>query len=498
MKARPHFSFLFKLAPIALLLLQACTLAPFYETPSLPVAETFPAQLQNENTRQHAANMGWREFFKDDQLKKLIELALKNNRDLRIATLNVDKASATHHIARADLLPKINGVAQESAQRLPDNMRAQGASEISRTYSAGLSTTAFEVDLFGRVRSLNNAAFARYLASDAARKAAQIALIAEVANAWSTLQADEAHLIVAQKTLETQQKAYQLIEKSFELGAVSELVLQQAKTTVESARFDEARYVSITQQDKNLLTFLVGTPISDAQFGTPFGTQLGEQINTKNTANLPIFAASFAELPVSLSSEILLLRPDIAAAEHNLIAANANIGAARAAFFPLISLTATVGTTTRAIDDLFTAGTRFWNFTPSLVLPIFQAGRNLANLDIAHAQKSIEIAQYEKSIQSAFREVADLLADKSTLNEQRDTQNNLQRATQKTFELSNARYLAGASRFLEALDAQRTNYAAQQSQINVVLAQLRNQISLYKALGGGILENTQSTEIKND
>jgi multidrug efflux system outer membrane protein len=465
---------------IALLIagLTGCTMAPVYQRPAMPIAEAWPtgAAYNNNDMKNDTpiltADIGWREFFVDPTLQQLIEIALKNNRDLRIAVLNIEKARAEYQIQRADLFPSIGASGQGTHQRSSAN--TSGQRTLSRQYTASVGFSAYELDLFGRVRSLKDQALALYSASEEDRRNAHISLVAEVANAYLTLLADNESLRLAKETHTSQEASYQLTKHSFDAGVVSLLDLNRAKTTVAAARSDEALYTSRVARDKNALAVLLGAPIPD---DLPLNTNLHQ-------------AKILLALPAGLPADLLQRRPDIMAAEHQLKAANANIGAARAAFFPSITLTANAGTASTALSQLFKAGSGVWSFIPQVTLPIFTAGKNRANLDIAHILKDIHIAQYEKTIQVAFKEVADALAQRSTLMDQLAAQQALTDATEKTYHLSELRYRQGIDSYLGLLDAQRSLYSAQQGLINTKLSQLTNLVNLYKTLGGGWNEKT--------
>ena len=463
---------------VALLFLSGCSFIPEYKQPELPVAQSWPSGVstpQGADAKNDvlAGNIGWREFFQDEQLSQLIELALSNNRDLRIAALNVEKMQAQYRIQRADLLPSINAVGQESAQRAPLDLRGAGAA-VSRQYSVGLSFNAFELDFFGRIRSLKAQALEQYLATDEARRSAQTLLVSQVASTYLNLMADREHLQLAISTLENQTTAYQLVQQSFAAGIGSELNVRQAQTSVDSARFDAARYTSVVAQDENMLRQLVGSAIPEALVSARSIESVAMQQN----------------LPVGMSSTILLQRPDIRAAEHTLKAANANIGAARAAFFPSIAITASGGTGSNELSGLFGFGNKMWSFLPQISLPIFNSGRNSALLDVAELQRDISIAEYEKAIQNAFREVADALADRNTLEEQLVAQESLMEATAASYRLASARFRHGISNYIDVLDSQRSRYTAQQNLISTRLAKRSNLIALYKTLGGGWTETS--------
>lgn len=418
-------------------------------------------------TEMATADIGWRDFFVDPDLEELIARSLDNNRDLRVAVLNVERARAQYRIQRADRLPAIGANATLE--------RSGGDMPVTDMYSAGVGLAAFELDLFGRVRNLGQAALERYFATEAGRSSAQLSLVAEVASVYLTLAADQEQLRLAQATLETHEASYALTVKRHDLGAVSGLDLNQARTQVEAARAEMARFAGQVAQDTNALTLLVGAPV-EAEL-LPGG--IDDQVT------------GLGALPVALPSEVLLRRPDVLAAEHQLLAANANIGAARAAFFPSISLTGSAGSASSELSGLFESGTRIWNFVPQVNLPIFQGGRLRASLGVARADRDIALAQYEKSIQSGFREVADALVLTTTLAAQREARQALVAAATRSEELSRARYEAGRDSYLVLLDAQRTLYSAQQTLITTRLAEQANRVTLYRVLGGGWNERTR-------
>jgi multidrug efflux system outer membrane protein len=479
---------------VAAVLLASCTLAPRYERPAAPVAPTYGERGEAANagaapgaaagaegagqateTREGtsagaAADIGWRSFFPDAQLQSLIERALENNRDLRVAALNVEAARAVYRIQRAELVPAIDAVGQGNSQRVPASVSQTGTELVARQYSASLGVTAFELDLFGRVRSLRRSALEEYLSLDETRQSAHLSLVAEVANAWLTLVADRELLKLTQETLQSQQSSYDLTKLRFDSGVVSELDLHQAEIALRTAEANIAIYTRRVEQDRNALALLVGEPLP------PSLDSQDKSIESQ------LFAQ---ELPAGLPAHLLERRPDIRAAEHALLARNADIGAARAAFFPRITLTGAYGQLHSDLDGLFESSQRTWSFTPQITLPIFNGGANLANLDLSHVRKRIEIARYEKAIQSAFREVSDALVARRTLTQQLTAQEALTRAASESYRLSDMRYRAGVESYLNTLIAQRDLYQAQQALINLRLAQASNTISLYKALGGG-------------
>ena len=418
------------------------------------------------------ADVGWRDFFVDPKLEQLIALSLENNRDLRVAVLNVERARSQYRIQRADRMPSL-GVNASLSRSGGDNAQSSPTgSSVTEYYTAGFGVAQFELDLFGRVRSLSNAALQQYFATEESRRSAQLALVSEVANTYLALSADRELLRISEATLASQQASYDLTQKRFELGALSALEVSQARTVVETARSDVARFAGQVAQDINALTLLVGTTIDPAVLPTAFEPNV----------------TGLVALPADLPSSVLLRRPDVMAAEHQLLGANANIGAARAAFFPSISLTGSIGSASNELSGLFEGGNGVWSFMPQINLPIFQGGRLRANLGMAKADRDIALAQYEKSIQSGFREVADALALSKTLAEQRVAQEALLDAATRAHDLSKARYDAGRDSYLTLLDAQRTLYAAQQSVVATLLAEQANRVTLYKVLGGGWVE----------
>jgi len=437
-----------------------CSLIPEYIRPPAP-AET------QSNVSQDWQAPDWQAFFVDPALRRMIGLALENNRDLRAATLNVEAFQALYRIQRAELFPAVSADGSANRQRIPERASPTGSRTINSQYSATIGSS-WEVDLFGRIKSLQGAALEQYLASEATRQSLRTSLIASVAEAWFAWQADQALLNLASETLQTWQDSYALTARSVNAGVASSLTLAQAKSQVESARVRRAQYQRQVQQDLNALTLLLGTALP-ADLDTPLsldGTLLGE-------------------LPSALPSGLLQNRADILAAEHQLKAANANIGAARAAFFPNISLTAAAGTLSPDLSGLFRGNSGTWLFQPQISVPIFNAGRLKASLDYAKLQKDLQIAQYEKAIQTAFREVADGLIARTSYRDQLAAQRDLVAANQDYYQLAERRYQTGIDSNLTFLDAQRQLFNAQQTLIVDRLAQLSAEVALYKALGGG-------------
>ncbi len=461
---------IFSFLAIGALLFTGCTMTPKYTRPEAPIPAAWPSGPAYKETPAAkgtplAAEVQWREFFTDERLQKIIETALSNNRDLRLAALNVERARALYRVQRAELWPRVETGFSASKQKAVVT-GIKGLATIEQ-YGVNLGITSWEIDFFGRIRSLAKAALEQYFATEHGRRSAQILLVSEVANAYLTLAADRENLKLAQSTLETQQAAYHLIRRRFEAGIAPELDLRQVQTRVDSARVDVARYTGLVAQDENALNLLAGSPVP------------AELLPQELSVVRPL-----PDVSAGTSSEVLLRRPDILQAESLLKAANANIGAARAAFFPRVTLTSAVGTMSGDLAGLFASGSYVWNYAPQLILPIFDA-RTWAGLKVSKADREIAVAQYEKAIQGAFREVADALASKGTLGDQLAAQQSLVDATAKTYRLSNARYEKGIDIYLNVLDAQRSLYAAQQGLIAIRLAKLSNQVRLYAVLGGG-------------
>ena len=463
---------LYILTPLALALtatlLGGCSMIPAYQRPAAPVAATWPGEPAATEGKTAAADVAWQTFFSDAKLRQLIGMALANNRDLQIAVLNIEQARAQYQIKRADQFPTVN----VAASRTPLSSGAGGGTNL---YSAGLAVTAWELDFFGRLGSLKEAALAQYLATEEGRKATQISLIASVANGYLNLLADEELLALTRQTLATREESMKLTKLRFDYGAASELDSRQAESLTEAARVALAQQQRQRALDENALVLLLGQPLPDGFFSASSAGQLAD-------------AAMLTDLPAGLPSSLLINRPDIRQAEQQLIAANANIGAARAAFFPRISLTAGAGSASTQLSGLFKAGSYGWTFGPQLLLPIFDAGRNQAGLESANVGRAIAVAQYEKAIQSAFREVADALAGRATLGEQLRAQQAQAQAESVRFKLSDLRYRNGVSSYLDILDAQRSLFTAQQAVLQTRLLQLQNQVTLYKTLGGGWTE----------
>ncbi|MHC3822305.1 MULTISPECIES: AdeC/AdeK/OprM family multidrug efflux complex outer membrane factor [Pseudomonas] len=448
-------------------LLAGCSLIPEYQRPASPSAAQYPQGAVYPAPKPAAARTeDWRTLFNDPALQQLIESALVNNRDLRVAALNVEAFQAQYRIQRADLLPAVSANASESRQRMPPSVTRSKAM-INSTYAVNLGVSAYELDFFGRVRSLSEQALQTWLATEQARRSAELSLVANVANAYLTWRADQELLELTRQTLAADQQSLRLTTRNREAGKSSALEQAQAQTSVDSSRANLARYKRQVAQDLNSLTLLVGAPVPEQLPAQPLANDLVQQ------------------LPAGLPSDLLQRRPDILQAEYKLKAANANIGAARAAFFPSVSLTASAGTSSRDLSGLFSAGSGAWTFQPQINLPIFNAGSLRASLDYSKLQKDVAVAEYEKSIQTAFQEVADGLAARSTYQQQLQAQRDLVQATQDYYNLAQHRYQNGVDSSLTFLDAQRSLFSSQQGLITDRLAQLVAEVNLYTALGGG-------------
>ena len=464
------------LLPVALagaLLASGCSFIPTLDRPAAPVAEHFSAANEQAGATA-AADIPWQQFFTDPRLQQVIQLALDNNRDLRVAVLNIEKAQAQYQIQRAAQFPEV-GVGG-NASRQPSTITGR----YGNSYMVGLSMPSWEIDFWGRIGSLKQQALAQYLATEEGRKAAQISLIANVANTWLNLQADEELLAISRRTLSTREQSIKLTKLRLDAGVTSELDYRQAQSLTESARATLAQQAGQRERDVNALTLLAGQSLP---------ADLLISMQDKQLRELP----ALADVPSGLPSELLLRRPDIRQAEQSMIAANASIGAARALFFPNISLTASAGFVNSKVSDLFSSDSAAFTIAPSLYLPIFNAGRNRANLKVAETNEKIAVAQYEGSIQSAFREVSDTLVNRRSLKDQLDAQSRQLEAEQVRYKLSDLRYTNGVASYLDLLDAQRSLFALEQSVVQVRLAQLQNQVNLYKVLGGGWTEPVASS-----
>jgi len=493
---RSHRIAFFAALPLVLLGV-ACSLEPKLELPAPPIQGAWPipasfaapsasegatapadasaaaAVAETSTGATNVADIGWRDFLADQRLQGLVALALENNRDLRATTLNVARVQALYDIRRADRVPSIDADAAMVRQRFSKS-ETGGNPDTRTAYVAEVGITSYELDLFGRVRSLSHSALESYFASDEARRGTQLALIASVADTYLQLAADRELQRLAEETVGSEEKSFSLTQRRYDLGAVSGLDLAQARTTVEAARVDAARFEGDVAQDLNFLTLLAGAPIPPEL--------LPEHFDEGATGMTP--------LPPGVPSDTLLRRPDVLEAEHFLRSANADIGAARAAFFPRISLTATAGYASEELTGLFGSGGGVWTFAPRISIPIFNGGRLRAGKRAADVSRDIAVARYEEAIQIGFREVSDALALTRTLAKQREAQQALAGAAGKAYDLSRERYEAGRDSYLSALIAQRASYGAQQGLIGVRLAEARNRVDLYRALGGGWKERT--------
>nr|WP_322065257.1 efflux transporter outer membrane subunit [Burkholderia ubonensis] len=484
MRSLPFPSPPIRVLPLALVVaLAACSMEPTYQRPDAPIPSAYPngpaystpgANAGQQNAPA-AADLGWRQFFVDPQLQQLIARALANNRDLRIATLNIDAARAQYRLQRAAQFPEIDANLGLNSQRLSPGLRAPGQSPLINTFSAGVGLTNFEIDLFGRVRSMSHAAQEQYLATVEAQRSVHISLVAEVGNAYLTLMADRELLKLAQDTLKNQQDVAAMIHRGKLAGGMAQLDEHRADTQVQTAQVAVEQYTRQVAQDENALTLLIG--------GGPLPAGVTNAMPLGNQHVL-------AEFPEGLPSTLLERRPDIMAAEHRLIAANANIGAARAAFFPRITLTGMLGVASATLAGLFSGGAA-WLFAPQLTMPIFDGGRNSANLDLATVEKDVNVANYERTIQSAFREVADSMAARTTFEREVNAQQKMIHDISETQRLAQMRFQNGVDDYFGVFDAQRQLFQAQQLLVTYKLAGLTSRVTLYKALGGGWQESGQ-------
>lgn len=462
----------------ALLILAGCSLAPKYERPLAPVPDRYPGEASStaDTGAAAAADLGWQEFFRDEQLKALIAFALENNRDLRVAVGRVEEARALFGIQQSERLPTVGIGGTGAIQAQPENLRASNAPSVSRVYQSGVGITAFELDFFGRVRNLSEAAYQQYLASSQAQRTVHLTLVSQVAESYFRLRATELQRALVERTLQSRQASYDLIKQRFDVGVAGALDLNQAKSQLESVKSDLQEIRRLEQLARNALTLVLG--------GTP--------------ENLPASAVFgrdqlIGSIPVGLPSDLLTRRPDIIGAENGLLAANANIGAARAAFFPNISITGLLGFASNAMGGLFSGANRFWSFTPQVTMPLFSGGV-VGQLGLAEARKNIAIAQYEKTIQVAFREVADGLAGEATYAAQLDALRALETSAAESLKIAQLRYENGIDSFLQVQAAEVTLYNAQRAFLQTGLSALMNRVELYKALGGGWNAQTQGAD----
>ncbi|TBU96786.1 transporter [Stutzerimonas kirkiae] len=442
------------------------SMAPSYVPPATPVPAQFREAPPASADAAALAELDWRQVFLDERLRQVIVLALQSNRDLRVAVLNIEKARAQYRIQSADLLPSVDATVSQTAAR----SGTDASSTVSRSAAATVGFSNWELDLFGRIRSLQDEAAQTFLATAETQRSTRMSLLAEVASDWLSVGAYRQRVALAQQTLESQRRTLQLTEFLHGEGAASGVDLASIQGSVESARADVATYATALEQARHALELVVGAPVHDS---------LLPAIDDAEAA------VALAPLPADLSSQVLLQRPDVLSAEYVLKAAHADIGAARAAFFPSISLTTTLGVGSSALSDLFDAGTRSWSFIPSISVPIFRAGALQASLDVAELSADVAVAQYEKAIQTAFGEAADALAVRARLDERLDAQRALVSASRRGYTLADARYRNGVDSSLQALTAQRTFYSAQQDLITLRLSEASNRVTLYKVFGGG-------------
>lgn len=454
---------------LGLALLSGCSLAPKYERPAAPIGNAWPDAATTDAPSTAATDIAWREFFGDPRLQALIELALENNRDLRVAALNVERVRALYNIQRTALIPTLDATGDMVRQKTPADLNATGRPVTSGSYSFAAEIPSYELDFFGRVASLRDQVLQQYLATDEARRSAQISLVSAVARQYLTSLATDEQVEIARQTFEAAQKSFDLNRQTFDAGITSELDLSTAQAQRESVRASLALLEQQRAQARNALVLLVGSPLP-ADLPPPGSLATQDLID---------------DLPAGLPADLLANRPDIRAAEHTLQAANANIGVARAAFFPRVTLTASGGTASTELSGLFDEGSGAWRFAPSITLPIFAAGANQARLEVAWVEQRIQIANYEKAIQTAFREVADALAVRDSVTTQIEAQQARVSAAQRRYDLSQQRFDAGVDSFVTVLLAQQELFSAQQALIQARLARLANLTSLYAALGGG-------------
>lgn len=460
---------------LAAALLGGCSLAPDYLRPEAQSINEWQSAEQQDQVS--SADTGWRDLFADPALQQVVTLALESNQDLQIALLNVERYQAQYRIQRSDLFPSISADGGGTRQRIPTTYSGAGESNISSQYSATVGLTSYELDLFGRVRSLKQQALEEFLAQQQTQLSTQLTLVANVTNAYLTLVADEDQLKLARETRDIEADNLELVSKRYDLGVASELELSQARASYEDAEVRLAQYQRLTKLDRNALTQLVGTSL-------PADWSPAESLQS----------VAIGDVQAGMSSELLNRRPDILAAEYQLRGANANIGAAKAAFFPSISLTANAGTMSSDLDNLFDHGSDTWLFAPSISLPIFNAGRLNAQLDTAEIDRDIALAEYQKSIQTAFTEVSDAIAERDGYAQQLESQQRAEAAYQRYFEIAEQRYRNGVDSMLTRLDAQRNLVTSQQASITAQLSLLQSKVDLYRALGGGWKETTETTE----
>jgi len=467
--------------PILLAGVGGCSLIPNYERPDSAVAGKWPAAAGPTKPSASAADIGWRDFFKDPVLQDLITLSLENNRDLRTAILNVAQAQAQYRADRASLFPTLDAQGGIDASRTPGDTVGQTSASNQRSYSLGLGTVNWEIDLFGRIRSANEQQREIFLSDTDTRISTEISLVAQVASSYLTWLADREALKVSEDTAKTERDSLKLTQLRLSQGSATDLDAAQAETTLRTAEASVAQYQRLVAQDLNAIVLLAGAPLPKS---------LLARMNASTRAGVSIL---FPALPAGLPSDLLLRRPDVLAAEHQLKGANANIGAARAAFLPELTLTANGGTASNGLKHLFGPGQAAWVIDPQVSMPIFDAGKNEANLDIAEIQKQAMIAAYQKAIQTAFHDVADALVARGTYARQVLAEEALVKSSARYYTLADMRFRGGADNYLNVLLAQSTLFSAQLNLISLRLAAIQNTITLYKSLGGGWKEHTGDT-----
>ncbi len=451
---------------VAFLLTGCTSMAPPYEVPALPVAQFYTNNATQEG--ESVAVIGWREYFTDPQLQAVITLALENNRDLRTAVLHVEEMRAIYGIQRAEQLPAIGAQAGLDRSRIPADLSPTGKSLVKSQYQVALGQASWEIDFWGRVRNLKDAALDNYLATDAARRAAAIGLVAQVAGSYLSLRELDERLVLAHRTIASRAESLRIFTRRVEVGSTSRLDLTQVQTLLTQAQALGAQLEQLRAAQAHALTLLVGAPV-DLPFMPEYFDEQSMQV----------------ELRAGLPSDLLIQRPDIVAAEHQLKATHANIGAARAAFFPRITLTSSLGTASAELDGLFASGSLAWIFSPSISLPIFDGNRRWNTLSLAEVRRDLAVANYEKTVQNAFRDVADALSARRWLAEQFAIAQRALAVQTERARLSQLRYDHGAAAFLDVLDAQRDLLAAEQQVVQIRRALQVSRVSLYAALGGG-------------
>jgi multidrug efflux system outer membrane protein len=470
-------------AVLVAMAMTGCSMAPRYVAPAPPVPARFPSpSAPAAQAAPAAADLEWKDFYTDERLRKVLELAQAHNRDFKVAALNTEKARAYYRIQRSALLPQVDAVGSSARERLPASVSSTGSPMVSQVYSVSAGISSWEIDFFGRIQSLKDQALQQFLATEQSQRAALISLRAQVASAYLALAGDQEALKLAQDTLESQDSTYRMAQRSFSVGASSELDARRAQVSRDSAQVSVASYTRVVALDRSTLDFLVGAPVP-------------QDLLPDSLSSLTPLRESFS---VGLPSDVLVNRPDILMAENQLKAANANIGAARAAFFPTVSLTTNIGTMNSQLSGLFKAGSNAWTFSPQISVPIFDYGAHRANLKVSKVDREIYLAQYDKAIQSAFKEVSDAITDRDAIREQRVAQETLTQALAATYKLAQARFKAGLDGSLSELDAQRSFFAAEQNLIALRQSELNNLVTLYKVLGGGTRSRSSAADTPVD